>query len=311
MVLSPSSDHETRHEETCRFRGAASEPLYDGDMAGETQGEVRSWWSRNPMTYDWRGEIPYEHGSPEWLEEVERRFLRETWFAQPPGAPPFSGLIPFDELGGRDVLEIGCGTGVHARLLAEAGARLTAVDLTPTAVELTRRRLELHGLQADVREADAEHLPFDDASFDFVWSWGVIHHSAHTGRVVGEIARVLRPGGRLALMIYHRSSITYWVQYQLIRGVLGGRLLRGESPAEIANRYSDGVIARHYTRGELEALLAPSFEDVRTEVMGQLGEAVPLPARLRLPVEGYVPVGLRQSMLRRWGWFLFASARRR
>src|SRR5436190_21829704 len=186
-----------------------------------TQSDVRRWWSEHPMTYDWRGEIPHAPGSPEHLAEVERRFLAEAWFAQREGAPPFSGLIPFPELQGKDVLEIGCGTGVHARLLAEAGARLSAVDLTPTAVELTRRRLELHGLEADVREADAESLPFPDESFDFVWSLGVIHHSQDTRRVVEELARVLRPGGRLGLMVYNRSSITYWVQYQLIRGVPG------------------------------------------------------------------------------------------
>ena len=279
-------------------------------MPTRTQSDVRSWWTRNPMTYDWRGEIPHEPGSPEYLAEVERRFLSEAWFAQPPGAPPFSGLIPFDELRGKDVLEIGSGTGVHARLLAGAGARLAAVDLTPTAVDLTRRRLALHGLEADVREADAEQLPFPDGSFDVVWSWGVIHHSAHTERVVAEIARVLRPGGRLALMVYHRSSITYWIQYQLLRGVFGLRLLR-ESPAEVANRYSDGVIARHYTRRGLEELLAPWFEDVETQVMGQLGEAIPLPGRLRRPVEDLVPRRLRERIVRRWGWFLFADARRR
>ncbi len=262
------------------------------------------------MTYDWREEIPYAAGSPEHLAEVERRFLAASWFAQAPGAAPYSGLIPFDELVGKDVLEIGCGTGVHARLLAQAGARVTAVDLTPTAVELTRKRLELHRLEADVREADAQRLPFADASFDFVWSWGVVHHSEDTGRVIAEIARVLRPGGRLALMIYHRSSITYWIQYQLIRGVLGGKLVR-MSPSEIANRYSDGVIARHYTRNELRELLSPYFEDVRTVVMGQLGEAIPLPARLRRHVEPFVPAGLRQRVLRRWGWFLFATSTRR
>jgi ubiquinone/menaquinone biosynthesis C-methylase UbiE len=276
----------------------------------KTQSDVRGWWSSNPMTYDWRGEIPYEPGSPEYLEEVERRFLRETWFAQPPGAKPFSGLIPFDELAGKDVLEIGVGTGVHARLLAESGARLSAVDLTPTAVDLTNKRLALHGLEADVREADAERLPFPDASFDFVWSWGVIHHSESTDAVVHEIARVLRPGGRLALMIYHRSSITYWIQYQLIRGVFAGRLLR-ESPAEVANRYSDGVIARHYTRGGLARLLEPWFENVETQVMGQVSEAIPLPAALRRPVERVVPLALRHALVRRWGWFLVATATRR
>lgn len=262
------------------------------------------------MTYDWRGEMPYEPGSPEHLAEVERRFLSETWFAQAPGAPPFSALIPFDELEGKDVLEIGCGTGVHARLLAAAGARLAAVDLTPTAVDLTRRRLALAGLEADVREADAESLPFDDASFDFVWSWGVIHHSESTERVVAEIARVLRPGGRLALMVYHRTSITFWLNYVLYRGVVRGGLRR-ETPDELANRWSDGVIARHYTRRGLAAMLAPSFDDVDVSVMGQIGEAIPLPSRLRHPVARIVPRSAQEALVRRFGWFVFASARRR
>jgi SAM-dependent methyltransferase len=241
---------------------------------------------------------------------VERRFLAEAWFAQAPGAPPFSDLIPFDELRGKDVLEIGCGTGVHARLLADAGARVTAVDLTPTAIELTKQRLEVAGLEADVREADAESLPFADASFDFVWSWGVIHHSESTDRVIAEIARVLRPGGRVALMVYHRTSVTFWVDYVLHRGVLRGGLLR-ESPDELANRWSDGVIARHYTRGRLSAGLEPWFDDVETQVMGQIAEAVPLPRRLRRFVAPVVPRGAQEALLRRYGWFLFATARRR
>jgi SAM-dependent methyltransferase len=279
-------------------------------MPSRTQSEVRRWWTENPMTYDWRGEIPYETGSPEHLGEVERRFLSEAWFAQPPGAHPFSTLIPFDELREKSVLEIGCGTGVHAKLLAEAGAQVTAVDLTPAAVELTRRRLELAHLDAHVVEADAEKLPFDDATFDFVWSWGVIHHSQSTDAVIAEIARVLRPGGRLALMVYHRTSITFWINYVAYRGVVRGGLLR-ETPDELANRWSDGIIARHYTRRGLVAALSPWFEGVETRVMGQVGEAIPLPSRLRRPVARLVPLALQHALLRRFGWFLFATASRR
>jgi len=275
-----------------------------------TQDDVRRWWTENPMTYDWRGEIPHEPGSPEHLAEVERRFLAEAWFAQRPGAAPFSALIPFDELRGNDVLEIGCGTGVHTKLLAEAGARVSAVDLTPTAVALTRRRLELAGLSADVREADAESLPYDDSSFDFMWSWGVIHHSADTDRVIAEIARVLRPGGRIAFMVYHRTSITFWLNYVLYRGVLRGGLLH-ESPDELANRWSDGVLARHYTRRRLTESLRPWFENIETQVMGQIGEAIPLPSRIRQPLARIVPRGPQEATLRRLGWFLFATARRR
>lgn len=262
------------------------------------------------MTYDWEGSIGHELGSPEFLDEVERRFLGESWFAQAEGEPPYSGLIDFASLEGKDVIEIGCGTGVHARLLAQAGARLTAVDLTPTAVELTRRRVAQHSLEARVIEADAERLPFPDASFDAVWSWGVIHHSESTERVIGEIARVLRPDGRVSVMVYHRNSITYWVNYMLIRGVLGGRLLR-ERPAAIADRYSDGVVARHFTRGGFSRLFEQAFEDIRTEVMGQTAEAIPLPSRLRHRVEPLIPLSLRHALLRRYGWFLFLTARRR
>jgi 2-polyprenyl-3-methyl-5-hydroxy-6-metoxy-1,4-benzoquinol methylase len=117
------------------------------------------------MVYDWRERVD-DVTDAAYLEEVERRFLGESWFAQPHDARPYSGLIPFADLAGADVLEVGCGSGVHARLLAEAGANVTAVDLTPTAVAMTRRRLELSGLEGTVLEADAEALPFPEASFD-------------------------------------------------------------------------------------------------------------------------------------------------
>jgi SAM-dependent methyltransferase len=261
------------------------------------------------MVYDWHERAP-DLTDAAYLEEVERRFLGESWFAQPEGAPPYSGLIPFAELRDKSVLEIGCGSGVHTRLLADAGATVTAVDLTPTAVAMTRRRLELAGLEGTVLEADAEALPFGDASFDFVWSWGVIHHSEHTGRVISEVARVLRPGGRFAFMVYHRNSITFWINYVLIRGVLQGGLLH-EKPDELAHRWSDGVIARHYTSRTLADALAPWFQEVETRVMGQIGEAVPLPARLRARFGPLVPLSFRRALVRRWGWFLFATARRR
>ena len=280
------------------------------ENVGQTQSDVRRWWTDNPMTYDWRGDISSAPGSPEHLAEVERRFLSEAWFAQRPGAAPFSALIPFDELEGKDVLEIGCGTGVHTRLLAAAGAKVTAVDLTPTAVELTTQRLTLAGLVADVLEADAESLPFPDGSFDFVWSWGVIHHSADTSRVIAEIARVLRPEGRLALMVYHRNSLTFWINYVLYRGVIRGGLLR-ENPDQLANHWSDGVIARHYTRRRFVDALGPWFENIETKVMGQIGEAIPLPSSVRRHVARLIPAAPQKELLQHLGWFLYATAQRK
>jgi SAM-dependent methyltransferase len=128
--------------------------------------------------------------------------------------------------------------------------------------------------------------------------------------VISEIARVLRPGGHFAFMVYHRNSITFWINYVLIRGVLQAGLLR-QGPDELANRWSDGVIARHYTRRSLAEPLSRQFENVQTQVMGQIGEAIPLPGRIRGPVARLVPLEARRALLRRFGWFLVVDARRR
>ena len=83
----------------------------------------------------------------------------------------------------------------------------TGVDLTQRGVDLTRERLALEGLEAEVRVADAEALPFEDASFDIVYSWGVLHHSPNTQQAVNEVHRVLKPGGVARVMIVGVSSV--------------------------------------------------------------------------------------------------------
>jgi SAM-dependent methyltransferase len=121
----------------------------------------------------------------------------------------------------RDVLEIGVGLGADHQRFAEAGARLCGIDLTERAVEHTRRRLQLFGLASTLRVANAEALPFADESFDVVYSWGVLHHSPDTPKAVVEAWRVLRPGGSVRAMIYHRRSLVgymLWTRYALLTG---------------------------------------------------------------------------------------------
>jgi ubiquinone/menaquinone biosynthesis C-methylase UbiE len=136
--------------------------------------------------------------------------------------PFIFSLARFEEGRDRDVLEIGVGMGAdHVEWAKQRPRSLTGIDLTQRAVDHTLRRLALYGLSSDVRVADAEHLPFADASFDVVYSWGVLHHSPDTQRAVAEVRRVLRPGGRAAVMVYHRPSIVgvlLWARYALLRG---------------------------------------------------------------------------------------------
>ena len=167
------------------------------------------------MSYDWHNEIGAPRFSAPWFDAIDQRFI-DSARLYGTDQQPFDRIIPFGRLAGADVLEIGCGMGLHTQLMASAGARVTAVDLSPTSVEATTHRLALKGLPGRILEGDAERLPFPDKSFDFVWSWGVIHHSSRTGRVVREIARVCRPNAEVRVMVYNRNGA--WAYSILITG---------------------------------------------------------------------------------------------
>src|SRR5262249_16996253 len=147
---------------------------------------------------------------------------------------------------------------------------------TQEAVAFTKRRFQLFELNANIQQADCENLPFPDASFDTVWSWGVIHHSSETERCLNEITRVLRPGGRVMLMVYYKPSIVYYIHSGFIRGILGGQLFRHSLP-EIYVKSSDGFYARVFTKKELRAIFEPSYEQIRLSVAGLKAELLPIP----------------------------------
>ena len=101
---------------------------------------------------------------------------------------------------GETVLDVACGTGNAAIPAAQAGGQVTGLDLTPELLDVARRRADEAGVELDLREGDAEQLPFDDASFDVVLSsFGCMFAPRHE-IVADELARVLRPGGRLGLV---------------------------------------------------------------------------------------------------------------
>jgi SAM-dependent methyltransferase len=113
---------------------------------------------------------------------------------------------------GERVLEIGCGTGCDLLQFAKHGAIATGVDITPEHLELARQRV---GDLATVMEADARNLPFPDACFDYVYSYGVLHHSDEPRKIVEEIFRVLRPGGRFNVHVY--AKISYFTLWSILR----------------------------------------------------------------------------------------------
>jgi SAM-dependent methyltransferase len=204
--------------------------------------DVAGYWNGRPCG---DGLAEAQRGSAEYFEQIER--------AKDELEPYVHAFADFSRWRDRDVLEIGCGLGTDTVRFARAGAHVTAVDLSATSVELARRRLEDSGLVGDIREADAEQLPFADASFDLVYSWGVLHHTPDTARAIREAARVLRPDGEARLMLYNSRSF-------FAAGVWARHALRARRPASLRRSLAEGLESpgtKAYTRAELAELLAP------------------------------------------------------
>lgn len=243
---------------------------------------VQEYWETRPCGAD---EDPFAEGSLEYF-----RWIAETRYRREPFIEKYAR---FGEWKGRDVLEVGIGAGTDAERFAQAGARLTGIDLTEHGVRLAQRRFELAGLHGRLERADAERLPFPDDSFDFVYSWGVIHHSPNTPAAAREMVRVCRPGGEVCCMVYNRRSL-YALQGKIVYGWLRGR--PGRSLDEIAAEHFESPGTHLFEEGQLRALFS-NLIHVRVS-----HEVTPYDARLGRRL--FLPALLRDAIPRRFGYFM-------
>jgi ubiquinone/menaquinone biosynthesis C-methylase UbiE len=284
---------------------------------------VRSFWQAHPCGTKF---ADAEEGTRAFFEAVEEHRYRTEWHI-----PEAAG---FDKAKGLRVLEIGCGLGTDGARFARAGANYTGVDLTEAAVSLARRRFELEGLQGEFRVADAEGLEFADESFDIVYSHGVLHHTPDGAAAVREVHRVLAPGGRAVVMLYHRDSYNYRVNIGVLRRV-GARLLRTEAGVRLAHRLTGEPVEslrEHAARLKEDAgqyLSAGEFLSRNTDGAGnpltrvysrrEARELFKDFARVELAVhflnKRWMPVvgpllsrSLETRLASRWGWHLWIYA---
>lgn len=169
---------------------------------------VRQYWDAHPLGVQYVTDASLEVGSAAFFEHV-RPWMNPFKF------PWIMERIERESLRlrGRHLLEIGCGLGFDSVELMKRGVRVTAVDLTPTAVRLAREHFRLAGVTpVELRVDNALSLGFPDESFDAVWANGVLHATGDTRRAVAEVRRVLRPGGRALIShFYRRPSWMFWL----------------------------------------------------------------------------------------------------
>jgi SAM-dependent methyltransferase len=140
---------------------------------------------------------------------------------------------------GTAVLDVGCGTGVVALTAARHGAHVTGVDLTPELVARAKENADLMGLSATFVEGDAEAIPCPDASFDFVLSQFGHMFAPRPEVTMGEMLRVLKPGGTVAFSTWPPELFTG--RWFALMGKYGPSLPPGVSPPP---QWGDPAIVR-------------------------------------------------------------------
>lgn len=272
---------------------ALSTRISTGD---EYKEQTQNQWNQNPVGVHYAKLTRV--GSLEWYREIERHRYQTyaCWMPE---------LMEFQDHKGHDVLEIGGGVGTDLSQFAANGARVTDLDLSAGHLELARRNFAARGLEGRFLHHDAESLPFPDDSFDLVYSNGVLHHTPNTDQVVAEIKRVLRPGGRVIVMMYAEVSWHY-LEAQVWTLGLDKERLKTLSIGDIMSRYVEKTatesrpLVKVYSARRLRAMFE-GFDD-RQLFKRQLVRDE-LPYRLR----PWIPMKWAEHLL---GWNLIIKARK-
>ncbi len=283
-------------------------------QSNEWQKQNRTWWENQPMRYDWNNNIKFNEFSKDFYLEIDKRFFSNAREYMPYNRYPFDSLINFDELNNKDVLEIGVGNGSHTQLLAQHAKSYTGIDLTDYAVRSTSKRLELFKLNAKIVRMDAEKMDFADNTFDFIWTWGVIHHSSNTEEILKKMQRVLKPHGTATIMVYHRGIWNYFVINSLFRGIIQGNLFKYKSLHKTVQRYTDGAIARYYTISEWRSLASKYFDVEKIQIYGQKSELFPLPSGgIKNFLMGVMPNGTSRFLTNqlKFGGFIVSTLKKK
>lgn len=284
------------------------------------------FWSANQPGFRFTDEPP---GTRAFFAAVEAHRYRLE--------PHIPEVVDFGRWRGHDVLEAGCGIATDGLEFARAGARYTGCDQSESALALARRRFELEAREGRFERGSVTHLPFADASFDLVFSHGVIHHVPDTESAVAEFRRVLRPGGTAFVMLYHRDSLNYRVAIMGVRRALASLLLVPGVPGAVArltgergdvldghrallhehgSRYltdrelflsnnTDGPgnpLSKVYSARQARELFT-GFDDVRTTARF-------LNLRLLPGGEALAATATARRLERRFGWHLYVAARK-
>jgi ubiquinone/menaquinone biosynthesis C-methylase UbiE len=241
--------------------------------------DVRNYWEKEPCGTNEsivKETIVY---SLEYYESIEK-FRYDN-------KPCIHSIAQFTRRNKKKVLEIGVGAGTDHLQWARAGAILSGVDLTDASIKMTCNRLKLYGFTSNLLRCDAEDLPFEDQSYDIVYSWGVIHHSENPQIIISEINRILKSEGEFIGMFYHRRSLVtlrVWFRHALLNAT------PWLSFSKVLYNHMESIGTKAYSRNEL------------IKMFSQFKKVEIVPFLTPYDIKGF-PNWLSRIIPQQFGWF--------
>lgn len=293
-------------------------------MQSKDTQNIKQFWNENPVGSNF---VDYEQDKSFYTKYDEFRYRTEGHILEELDKIDFKS---------KKTLEIGLGQGADSMQIIDRGALYYGIDLTEESVRRVKERFRLFDkTYCEVQVANAEHIPYDDNSFDIVYSHGVIHHSPGIRQIVNEIHRVLKPGGQAVIMLYYKNSFNYYVSMAFVRraGLMMLQVfpflakpvskLTGENVERI-NRHKyhlrkegvsyfrmknflhrstdgpDNVYSSVWTKRSARELFG-AFNSISTDVHF-------LNERHLLGVQHLLPASFKKAIGRRYGWHLWIKS---
>lgn len=173
------------------------------------ENDVQNFWQGNPCGEMLVGGLD-EENHEKFFSEYDK-FRYEEY-------PELLNCLDRMSFAGKSVLEIGLGEGADSEQIIKRGGLWSGVDLTAESVRRLNARLKLHDLPyGELKQGSALDLPFEENSFDKVYSCGVLHHVPNISQAQKEICRVLKPDGELIAMFYAKVSLNYLLSIFIFR----------------------------------------------------------------------------------------------
>ena len=184
-------------------------------MNNKLLSSIKNYWINNPCE-EWF----FADGiTCNDLSKIDINQFKRNSFLRYSTEPEVIKFGKFNLLKNLHVLEIGYGLGADGVEIAKVAKSYNGIDLSEVSYKVTSRRFQLYDLKNfKLKIGSSTSLDYPNESFDFVYSWGVIHHSGDIKRSLSEIYRVLKKGGSSKIMIYNKNSLIvfiYWLYYSI------------------------------------------------------------------------------------------------